>query len=54
MRTPGPSSYNSDKSFKSTVEIGLAKYGRFGKERGGSFIARLIKEKKKIPGVGSY
>ncbi len=54
MKTPGVGSYEAAKSFATVVEKGLAKMTTFGRDRSGSFISRLIKEKKKIPGVGSY
>ena len=54
QKTPGVGSYDAAKSFFTIIEKGLAKMTTFGRDRSGSFISRLIKEKNKIPGVGSY
>lgn len=52
--TPGVGSYEIGKSFKIAVEKRLAKMAIFPSEKGGTFINRIIREKKKIPAVGSY
>ena len=52
--TPGVGSYEVGKSFTSAVEKGLAKMAIFTRDHSGSYITRLLKEKNKIPAVGSY